>query len=108
MPRAKASSVAAASHGSTASTNARKREGLARSVSGIAALVVRSLESFELPVPLIQSLAQRHRGRERADHDADQGQRAQNGERRAERDRPDNGGIGRGHSEDENGDGQRQ
>src|SRR5215831_4445780 len=53
-------------------------------------------------------MAERRRGRKRADHGADQGQGAQNRERGPERQRPDNGGIRRRDPEDQDRNGQRQ
>src|SRR5919198_1900521 len=113
MPMAKARSVAAASHGSTRSTSARKRDGLARSIRVIATflelrqfLVVRGAggneangrnsrfhdhvtTAFRSSTASFESLPQGDGGGERPDHEADQSQRTQHGERRAEWNRPD-------------------
>src|SRR6266852_1241978 len=110
MPKAKASKVAAASHGNTRSANARKRDGLARSITGIAGLLIALLllivlrnggnvaSLCYLPVwslsrhssgTLLEPLPQRDGGGKGADHRAHQAERAEHAERRAERHRPD-------------------
>src|SRR5690349_11019765 len=102
MPNAKAISVAAVSQGSTRSARARKRDGLARSIRGIAGLFVCLFVCFRIalfqskfvPVQvysspnLFQTLPQRDGCGKRADHEAHQGEGAQHAEWRTERNRP--------------------
>src|SRR4051794_23313474 len=111
MPKAKATSVATASQGNILSVSARKRDGLARSVSLIATpyrcvsyscakrsamwrpqcgdpnagrLGWSAFHDHVIPMaPLFQPLTQPDGGAQRTDHQARQRQRAQDAERRA-------------------------
>src|SRR5262245_38395635 len=102
-PTANTSTVAAESHGNARPLTAKKRDGLASWIRLIAPLSARISGGLRRPqcgegslccLPCcttslsFQPLPQRDSGGEGADHYAHQGQRAQNSERGAERDRP--------------------